>query len=669
MKIQVKEFHGMRPKLGNSKLGGSEAQTAIDCKLWSKDLRAYTKPTDVTSPTKTGTKRSFYKLGSYWLHWTTYVKVIESPVSSDAYGRIYYTGDKVPKLTTETLASTGGTDYPEISYQLGVPAPVSAASLVVTGGSSGSEIRSYFYTYVTQWGEEGSPGPAVTAEGFANATSWDLSSIDVAPLNTGTITNAVHSGGVVTITCSANHLLRTGEYVDIASVVGMTSLNATNWKVTRLSATTFSVILTPVFIYSSGGTWTRETDINTTSMVKRIYRTVAGVYKYVAEIAIATTTYVDSLADTSLGDTITSTNYDMPPSEMDGIISMPNGIVAGFVNNEICFSEPYLPHAWPESYRINTDNDIVAMATWGFSIIIGTEKYPYRVTGVHPSAMSKTRIEREQACSFAPSMVALKEGVAYASPDGIMYISAQGAQLITINFLKKDEWKLYAPASLRAAVYDNRYYAWYENGGADSDESGGFVFDPEETNAEFSKLSSQAQCVWVDRLTDTMYIMQAGVIQQWEGGSTQYTNEWRSKEFIPRKHVVMRAAQMHVEPVGGVAQADWLASLASNTATIDAGYTNNTLYYRGAYGGAYYGKYVYGGGPYYDIVISLGTPAFVTFELYQDGVLIHSESVDADKDFRITEAGRGHAWEIRLTSAQIIVKDFAIAPTFSELTR
>ena len=668
MKIRIDRFNGMAPMVGKSKLPPNMAQNAVDCKLWSGDLRPYKKPTDIFVPTKTGPILGFYDLNGYWLHWPTYVNVIESPISSDIYDRIYYTGDTVPKVTNEALTTNGvGTDYPLDWYQLGVPAPENAASLTVTGGSSGSETRSYVYTFVTQWGEEGVPSPAVTVTGFADATSWDLSNMDTAPPNSGNITNAVHNNGIVTVTTDAPHYLRTGEYVDITGVNSMTLLNGNNWKITRVDSTNFAVILTPVNNYTSGGTWSREANINTSSMKKRIYRTVSGVYKFVAEIDASTTTFSDTFTDSQLGESIASTDYDMPPSEMQGIKMMPNGIAVGFVNNEVCFSEPYLPHAWPEKYRINTDNDIVAVETWGMSVVVGTVKYPYRITGVHPSSMSKTRIKRNQACLSAQSMQQLKEGVIYACPDGLMYISSAGAELITNNLLKKDEWKLYNPSSIVAAVHDNRYYAWYKDGGENLDKKGGFVFSPEEQGAEFSLLSSAAIAAWVDYKNDKLYIIQTDTIQEWEAGSTQYTNEWFSKEFILPRHVTLRAAQVHVEILDAVSQSQWLASFTSGVQAVDAGYTNNTLYYDGALGGSYLGKYVLGGDEYYDIVLSLGTAAFITMEIYKDGTLIHSETIDDDKEFRITDTGRGHGWEIKLVSSQIIVKDITIGETMSEL--
>lgn len=667
MKILIDRLSGMNPKKGTSILNATEAQLATDCILWGGELRSIVQPLDIITLTKTGIIRSIYRLGSLWLHWVTSVDVVKSPIASDSFDRYYFTGDKTPKVINETLAQAGsGTNYPTDFYQLGVPGPINAASLVVTGGSAGSEARSYLYTYVTQWGEEGTPSPAVSATGFTDATSWDLSAMDVAPLNSGGISGAVHASGIVTVTCTANHLLRTGEYVTNSSVGGMTDLNA-EFKVTRISATRFSVILSTGQTYTSGGTWVREANLNITGMVKRIYRTVSGVYKFVAEIGVATTTYVDSLANSAVGESISSTNYDMPHSEMQGIIAMPNGIQVGFVDNQLCFSEPYLPHAWPIIYRINTDHNIVAIATWAYSVIVGTEEYPYKVTGVNPAAMSKSKIERNQACVSKESMKALNSGVAYASPDGVMYISSSSAILATNDLMKKKEWDVYSPNSLRAEIYDNRYYAWYENGGAENATDAGIVYDPEEPQAQLVQLSSSATAVWTDRLTDTMYIVEGSVVKQWEAGANDYTSFWRSKEFYLPREAVMRACQVHIELQDAISESDYNAAVAAAVKSIDDSYTNATFFEDGSLGGAQIGEYPLAGGPYVNILSSFNTPVTITVSIYKEGSLLQNKQISTSNAFRVKGTGLGGHWSIAVSSAKTLVKKITLAETMSEL--
>ena len=50
-----------------------------------------------------------------------------------------------------------------------------------------------------------------------------------------------------------------------------------------------------------------------------------------------------------------------PDGPMKGLTALPNGIMAGFTGKRICFSEAFLPHAWPANYRITLEEEIVGM--------------------------------------------------------------------------------------------------------------------------------------------------------------------------------------------------------------------------------------------------------------------------------------------------------------------
>jgi hypothetical protein len=68
--------------------------------------------------------------------------------------------------------------------------------------------------------------------------------------------------------------------------------------------TRVTVSLDTAQTYTSGGAWARNAPFNTTGMVKRIYRTVgtSGLFLYVGEVAVATTTFNDTVAAADLGE-------------------------------------------------------------------------------------------------------------------------------------------------------------------------------------------------------------------------------------------------------------------------------------------------------------------------------------------------------------------------------
>lgn len=665
--LAITRFSGMAPKISDRKLGSGQASMVRNCELWSQDMRAIRLPLPVYVPTNPGDLQSFYQLDGKWLAWTSDVDVIETPIAQDTTNRIYYTGDLSPKATDKTLALVGvGTNYPLDYYQLGVPAPENAPTVTPdASGTGAADTRSYLYTYVTQWGEEGAPSPSTEATGKVDDT-WNIAAMDDAPLNNGTITGATHSAGVVTVTVSANHLLRTGETVDHASVGGMTDLNG-RFVVTRLSPTTYSVNLTTSQTYTSGGTWAREANLNVSNMTKRIYRTVSGTFKFVAEIAAATTSYADTVLDTDTGEALPSTDWDMPPIDMKNIITLPNGILAGFTGKELCLSEPNQPYAWPEIYRKVVDFDIVGIRDWGQSIVIGTKGKPYRLTGTHPQTMSMQRIEREQSCLSKRSMVALQNGVAYASPDGIVMFGASGIRVTTELILRKEEWSNYNPASMISAQYDDRYYAFYTGGGEMNNESGLIVYDPEEANASFTTGESKADGVYVDKEKDNLYFIDGNHIMQWDAGGAEFVGNFLTKRFTMPKPVALRAAKFHLDVGTDITQTELDAAIAAGISAIEADIASGALLNNGNFGGFSVNQYTVGGGPYLDLANKLGTPSSLTFKVYGEGKLLFTRSVEDEEAFRLDIPDLYDTYQFEITVNQIRVSDFVIAETMSEI--
>lgn len=201
----------------------------------------------------------------------------------------------------------------------------------------------------------------------------------------------------------------------------------------------------------------------------RIYRTVTssiGVasYYFVAELPINTGLYNDTLSDDEVinAGLLTSTDFTPPPEGLVGMTALPNGMLCGWVGNEIWFSEPYRPHAWPAKYQISTEYDIVAMVGAAQSLIIGTEGYPYVATGVSPPSMTLARIASAEPCQARNSMVGSPYGAYYASPNGLIFVTPTGAvQNLTRATVSKQVWQeILELHLLRAALLNGAYVVY-----------------------------------------------------------------------------------------------------------------------------------------------------------------------------------------------------------------
>lgn len=212
----------------------------------------------------------------------------------------------------------------------------------------------------------------------------------------------------------------------------------------------------------------------------RIYRTITGLtgataFYFVTDIAVATLTYNDTIPTTTVsgGNILKSTFYQPPPANMAGIISMPNGIVAGFRNNEIVFSEPYLPHAWPPTYAVSVEGQVVGLGVIGQTLIVCTTGAPYAISGVNPANMAISRMASTEPCLSRGSIVSTPIGVAYASPNGVALAVPGQVEVITRKLINKDKWLDQAEflnvPTLRAAALNGGYYCWGSAFGATFD--------------------------------------------------------------------------------------------------------------------------------------------------------------------------------------------------------
>jgi len=197
---------------------------------------------------------------------------------------------------------------------------------------------------------------------------------------------------------------------------------------------------------------------------KRIYRSATGTqrtkFQYVGETNVASSTFVDDVRTSALGELLPSDGWIPPPKGLSGLRMMANGVAVGFAGNSLYFSEPNLPHAWPHEYPI--DDNIVAIGTFGQSVVALTNNYPYLFSGIDPGAMASTKMHLPQACSSKRSVVETGDGVLYASPDGMTMIG-QSTSVVTLNVLSRELWQSYNPSKMQAFIHNGRVIVLYEN--------------------------------------------------------------------------------------------------------------------------------------------------------------------------------------------------------------
>jgi len=455
--VKVGPFTGMIPKIRPRYLPETAAQDALNCKFGGGGLQAWKDVSVEDTPTKVGTKLSIYLHLTKWLHWLTDVNVCKSPVAGDTYSRIYWSGDGYPKMVGSDVAVSG----PGTDY------PTTSYLLGLPA-----------------------PAAAITATLSGSITDSDPALVETRQY-VYTYVSFYGEEGPPCATPSTAVDWAPGQTVDLASMsVAPTSANGT-YRVTA----------------------------------KRIYRTNTGStsteYQFVAEIAVATTTYADSIASASLGEVLSTDSYDAPPSDLLGLVSLPNGAFAGISGKKVCFSVPFLPHAWPTSQQTPFDEMPVALGVYGISVHVTTTGMPYRINGSDPANLSPPeRIEEGTACVSKRGMVDFGEYVVYPATDGLIMAGVGATENVTGGIMGRDDWQAYTPSSIIGYAYSGLYFGF--------NASTGFIFDPR--TKDFTPIDVLATAGYRNPADGKLYLQVGDDIVQWDATGAKAVM-WKSKVF------------------------------------------------------------------------------------------------------------------------------------------
>lgn len=276
---------------------------------------------------------------------------------------------------------------------------------------------------------------------------------------------------------------------------------------------------------------------------KQIFRAAidGSGYRFVGEIPASQSAYDDSKADADLGEILESEDWDAPPADLRGLIALPNGVLAGFRENELCVSVQNRPHAWPVVWRMTTDYPIVSIAAMDTDIIVATQANPYIVSGADPSALQMAKLEKPQGCVSKRSMVTMDGmGVVYASPDGITVVSRGSVEVATTGLFTREQWQALKPESIHGVAHDGRYYFWYDTGTV----QGGYILDAQQGGFGLVELDFYARATYANPLTDSLYMVIGTDLKQWNAAGTKRSYLWRSKMFEMPKPTSFECAQI-----------------------------------------------------------------------------------------------------------------------------
>lgn len=495
--LKITNFGGMIPAIDDRLLPESAAALSQNTWLYYGTIEGLPDTTTVYTPSSSLTRKVYripitfndkdHILDSYWMEFPNPdTDILPSPVADDSYERYYWASNQgylveQPMYNTRARIIAGSP-----AFKLGIPTPTKAPVISRVGGvyilTADSDnyyttggINTHLY-YGTRYALDSESDQ----NGIVNGESFKFSYRvrgGRATLKYGTVV----AGNRVTI--SDDGTITHGLPPASAQASPNIPTEGKGILATRAYAYTWVTEYgeesapSPAALYRgySEENWTIKvtapgagvtTNRNITTV--RLYRTVTSsngvaAYYQVGDFPIAQTTYVDSKKDDEVTSNtiLPSVYWTPPPEDLEGWVMMPNGIMAGWRSNEIWFSEPYRPHAWPTQYSLNTDYKIVGLGVFGQTLVVCTSGLPYTVTGINPASMSMSRIASLEPCMSRGSIVSTIEGVLYASPNGLVLAAPGAAVVVTRQIVTKNKWlDLLSVQSLRATIFNNAYYCW-----------------------------------------------------------------------------------------------------------------------------------------------------------------------------------------------------------------
>jgi len=281
------------------------------------------------------------------------------------------------------------------------------------------------------------------------------------------------------------------------------------------------------------------------------------------------TVFSDNVLDENLSEPLPSADWAPPPDNLQGIVALSNGVMAGFFANTLCLSAANFPFAWPVGNQLATDRPIVAIAAIDTTVLVLTDGHPFTAWGSDPGAYSMSKETANQGCVSKRSAATHKRlGVIYASGNGLCYYRGQG-QLDLIRtpqgspYFSIEQWQALNPQSIIGAVHDDRYWFWYDTGTA----KGGYVLDLSPAGFGLVALDFHVSAAYVDPATDTLYVVPdeslypingvvvgapLNVVSQWGGGSGMRPRSWERDVLLLPRPACFGMARVRAEDYGDV---------------------------------------------------------------------------------------------------------------------
>lgn len=191
--LRIENFVGMAPLISRRLLPSNMAEVSYNTSLRNGELRSIRRIEKIkdysASPAYGWAARvpdPAAPAAPVWIPFASkYADFFPNPLTNDAFDRYVWVDNNAPGIAAFAVQNSfARIKAAQPTIQLGVPAPTNTLTVTITGGSNITVTRSYVYTYVNIFDEEGAPSDPVTATGHLNGT-WTITGY-INPANAAT---------------------------------------------------------------------------------------------------------------------------------------------------------------------------------------------------------------------------------------------------------------------------------------------------------------------------------------------------------------------------------------------------------------------------------------------------------------------------------------------------
>lgn len=126
--------------------------------------------------------------------------------------------------------------------------------------------------------------------------------------------------------------------------------------------------------------------------------------------------------------------------KLQGLVTLYNGILAAFKDNEVWYCEPYQPWAWKRANVHTLPYKVVAILPVEQGAYVLTDNSPFYISGQTPDTMVPTKLSGQYPCIDKRAAATINGKSVYLSADGIVLLSGANVTLDTMAF-NRETWR------------------------------------------------------------------------------------------------------------------------------------------------------------------------------------------------------------------------------------